>query len=142
MNTLINGRAYDWSMIEFAFGFTTDVIPGITAIKWEIDEDVKPNYGVGNKPISRGFGNITYDASITLDYTTQVALQEISPDRTLRGLGEFDIIVQLSHPDDSRTVSTTIKGCVFSQSGMDVSQGDTNITKEFKLNPALIVELD
>lgn len=34
---LINGRAYDWSMIEIYFGFasSSEAIYGIKAVKWE-----------------------------------------------------------------------------------------------------------
>ena len=99
---LINGRAYDWSMIEIYFGFasSSEAIYGIKAVKWERKRKVESNYGIGSQPISRGYGNWTYTASIELDYATQVMFQEASPDGTLMGLGEFDLIVHFAHPDD------------------------------------------
>ena len=78
---LINGRAYDWSMIEIYFGFasSSEAIYGIKAVKWERKRKVESNYGIGSQPISRGYGNWTYTASIELDYATQVMFQEASP---------------------------------------------------------------
>ena len=77
---LINGRAYDWSMIEINFGFasSSEAIYGIKAVKWERKRKVESNYGIGSQPISRGYGNWTYTASIELDYATQVMFQGFS----------------------------------------------------------------
>lgn len=43
--TLINGRAYDWSMIEVNFGFasSSEQIWGIKAVKWERKRKVESN---------------------------------------------------------------------------------------------------
>lgn len=133
---LINGRAYDWSMIEINFGFasSSEAIYGIKAVKWERKRKVESNYGIGSQPISRGYGNWTYTASIELDYATQVMFQEASPDGTLMGLGEFDLIVHFAHPDDGRTVTTTLQKCIFSEDGMEAKQDDTDLSKEFDLN--------
>lgn len=137
---LINGRAYDWSMIEFNFSFTSSSqqVYGIKAIKWNRNRKVESNYGVGSQPISRGYGNWTYSASIDLDYATQVAFQEVSPDGTLMGLGEFDLIVHFAHPEDGRTVTTTIHKCIFSEDVMEANQDDTDLHYEFQLNPGYI----
>ena len=47
---LINGRAYDWSMIEIYFGFasSSEAIYGIKAVKWERKRKVESNYGIGS----------------------------------------------------------------------------------------------
>ena len=42
-------------------GSTT--LEGVSAIKWSKKRKVESNYGMGGKPVSRGFGNITYSAS-------------------------------------------------------------------------------
>lgn len=85
----------------------------------------------------RGFGNVTYEASITLPYSTQIELRSKSSDGTLLGLGEFNLIVSwvndLAENVNSETV--TLAGCLLTQSGMEANQDDTSITKDFDLHP-------
>lgn len=132
---LINGRAYDWSMMNFTFSNFTGAIAGITKIAYNKERKIESVYGVGSEPIARGHGNNTYTGSVTI---TQNGIQEllaISPDGTLEGLGEFDIIIEFQHPTEGKTVVDTIKSCIYSEQGVDVSQDDTNIEKEYNLNP-------
>ena len=70
---VINNVAYSWSMITLSStalgieeGSTT--LEGVSGIKWSKKRKIESNYGLGGKPVSRGFGNITYEASITMDY--------------------------------------------------------------------------
>lgn len=108
-----------------------------TAISWDTDRKIESIYGLGGQPRKRGFGNVTYSASITLPYSTQVELRSKSSDGTLLGLGEFNLVVSwvndLAENVTSETV--TIAGCILSQSGMSANQDDTSITKEFDLHP-------
>jgi hypothetical protein len=99
---------------------------------------IESNYGMGGKPVSRGFGNITYTASITMDYATQQTLR--STYGSLMDIGEFDLIISFANPmasDDWTTTTVTLKGCIFSEDGMESKQDDTDITHEFDLNPFL-----
>ena len=79
---IINNVAYSWSMITLSStalgideGSTT--LEGVSAIKWSKKRKVESNYGMGGRPVSRGFGNITYTASITMDYATQQLLRSV-----------------------------------------------------------------
>lgn len=140
---LINGRAYDWSMMEFRFSnIVGEPILGIQGVTWKKTRKIELNYGVGPRPQSRGFGNYTYEASITLDYNAQVTLQRLSPDGTLEGLGEFDFVVAYNHPESGKTITNLMQKCIFSEDGVDASQDDTNIAQEFNLNPANIEPID
>ena len=139
----INNVAYSWSMIQLQMsGTMTDseqapILVDCTAIKWNTERKVESIYGLGGQPRKRGFGNVTYEASITLPYGTQIALRSMSADGTLLGLGEFDIIVSWVN-DLAANVTTetiTLEACLFTQSGMEASQDDTSITKEFDLHP-------
>jgi len=142
---IINNVAYSWSMITLSStalgieeGSTT--LEGVSGIKWSKKRKVESNYGMGGKPVSRGFGNITYEASLTMDYATQQTLRSIYG--SLMDIGEFDLIVSFANPmasDDWTTTSITLKGCIFTEDGMESSQDDTNITHEFDLNPFDIV---
>lgn len=115
-------------------GSTT--LEGVSGVKWSKKRKVESNYGMGGKPVSRGFGNITYTASITMDYNTQQILR--STYGSLMDIGEFDLIVSFANPmasDDWETTTVTLKGCIFTEDVLETTQDDTNITHEFDLNP-------
>lgn len=98
---------------------------------------------MGGKPVSRGFSNIIYTASITMDYATQEILS--STDGSLMDIGKFDLIIwfaNLMSSDDWTTTTINLKGCIFSEDGMESQQNDTNITYEFDLNPFDIEVVD
>lgn len=142
---VINNVAYSWSMIKLSStalaideGSTT--LLGVSGIKWNKARKIESNYGLGGRPVSRGFGNLSFSASITMDYETQQTLR--STYGSLMDIGEFDLIVSFSNPhgsDDWESTTVTLKGCIFSEDGMESQQDDTNITKEFDLNPFDIV---
>ena len=142
---IINNVAYSWSMITLAstaLGLAegSSTREGVSGIKWNKKRTIESNYGMGGKPVSRGFGNISYSASITMDYATQQMLR--STYGSLMDIGEFDLIVSFANPmasDDWTTTTVTLKGCIFSEDGLESQQDDTNITKEFDLNPFDIV---
>ena len=138
---IINNVAYSWSMITLSStalgideGSTT--LEGVSGIKWSRKRKIESNYGLGGKPVSRGFGNIVYEASITMDYATQQTLRSIYG--SLCDIGEFDLIVSFANPlasDDWTTTSVVLKGCVFDEDALESQQDDTNITHEFQLHP-------
>lgn len=146
MATIINNVAYSWSMIELVSPALTGssnpnptILAGVSAIKWNRKTTVATNYGLGGQPANRGFGNTEYTASITFDYNTQVQLRALRG--SLMAIGEFDLIVSFANElgtDDWTTETVTLKGCLFNEDGMEVQQNDTNITKEFDLNPFTI----
>lgn len=138
---VINNVAYSWSMITLAstaLGIDegSTLLSGVSAISWNKSRKIEPNYGLGGKPVSRGFGNLSYAASVTMDYATQQALR--STYGSLMDIGEFDLIVSFANPygtEDWESTTVTLKGCIFNEDGMTSQQDDTNITKEFQLNP-------
>lgn len=144
---IVNNVAYSWSMIELtAPGLTGSndanpiILQGVSGIKWNIKKNVKTNYGLGGEPVNRGFGNREYTASITMDYNTQVQLRALKG--SLMNLGEFDLVISFANElgtDDWTTETITLKGCLFTEDGMEAQQDDTNITKEFDLNPFKII---
>lgn len=140
---IVNNVAYSWSMIQLTAPALTGsananpvILQGVSGIKWNIKKNVQTNYGLGGEPVNRGFGNREYTASITMDYNTQVQLRALKG--TLMNLGEFDLIVSFANEmgtDDWTEETVTLRGCLFTEDGMEANQDDTNITKEFDLNP-------
>lgn len=147
MAVKINNVAYSWAMIELTSAALTGsanpnptILQGVTGIKWNIKRNIQANYGLGGEPVNRGFGNREYTASITMDYNTQVQLRALMG--SLMALGEFDLVISFANElgtDDWTTETVTLKGCLFNEDGMEASQDDTTITKEFDLNPFKII---
>lgn len=139
---IVNNVAYSWSMVQLtsstlagSANANPEVLQGVSAIKWNIRRNTKVNYGLGGEPVNRGFGNHEYTASITMDYNTQVQLR--GERSSLSDIGEFDLIVSFANEmgtENWKTETVTLKGCMFTEDGLEVSQDDTNITKEFDLN--------
>ena len=144
---IVNNVAYSWSMVQLTSPALTGsananpiILSGVSAVKWNIEHKVETNYGLGGQPVNRGFGNTVYTASITMDYNTQVQLRALKG--SLMNLGEFDLVISFANDlgsDDWVEETITLQGCLFNEDGMEVSQDDTNITKEFNLNPFKIV---
>lgn len=133
---LVNGRSYDWSMIEFNFSHISgEQIMGISGITYKRERKIEKKYGVGSKPIGKGYGNIDYTATITMDMNAIQEIKALVPSGVLEELGEFDLVVSYNHPTSGATVIDTIKSCCFSEQGTDVSQDDTSIEMEYNLNP-------
>ena len=94
---IINNVAYSWSMITLAStalgideGSTT--LEGVSGIKWSKKRKIEPNYGLGGKPVSRGFGNISYTASVTMDAEDGMESQQDDTNITHEfDLNPFDI---------------------------------------------------
>lgn len=145
MAAVINNVAYTWSQIRLscpALGIDEEstILNGVSSIKWSRKRKLENNYGLGGRPVSRGIGNLTCEASITMDYTTvSNLLAEVG---SLMDLGEFDLIISFANAQAGQELNVkvvTLKGCVFNEDGMESQQDDTNIKKEYQLNPFDII---
>jgi len=142
MAALINNVEYSWSMIQLQTNFPGEsakspLFVDCTAISWNAERKVENVYGLGGQPRKRGFGNVTYEASMTIPYGTQVMLREKSADGTLLGLGEFNLIISWVN-DLAKNVTNetvTLAGCLLTGGGMDASQDDTSLPRQFDLHP-------
>ena len=151
MATKVNNVAYSWSMVEFtapALG-ESSFLDGVSALKYNKVRKIETNYGKGGKAVSRGYGNLVNTASIKLDYATQQQIRGLRG--SLMAVGEFDLVISFANrvaegqlesgdwDDKFRTETVTLKGCIFNEDGMETEQDDTNIEKEFQLNPFDII---
>ena len=118
---IINNVAYSWSMIRIsipALDISEDstIMQGVSEIKWNKTRKVEKNYGIGGNAISRGFGNKTCTASITMDYNTVSQLRALAG--SLMDLGEFDLIISFTNAyagADWTAETVTLKVCLFNE---------------------------
>lgn len=135
---LINGTSYSWSQIEIRFSNIATPLNGVSKIEYMDNQKVEFNFGAGNFPVSRGFGNVEAEAKITVQMEDIEAIRANIASGRLQDLGEFDVIVNYLHPDQARIVTHTILNCYISNNGVEVAQDDTVIEKELELNPSHI----
>lgn len=128
---LINGVAHDWASISLIVAGAP--ITGVTKIEYSDEVAVENNYGVGQKPVSRGYGQYSATCKITLLGETAAALEKIAPDGRLQNLGRFPIIVSFLPPGVATATVHRILGCEFKSNSRSAAAGDTKIEVEYEL---------
>ena len=127
---LINGKAYDWASITIElFGF---LVKGVSAIKYKRKQEKVDNYGSGTEPVSRGYGKVSYEGSITLDQIEINRIQNAIPDgQSLSDISPFSVTVVYQVGTKLRT--DKLKNVEFMEQGVDTKSGDTNIEGEIPI---------
>jgi hypothetical protein len=132
---LINGIAYSWSNIKFNL-FGVPVV-GIVAIEYDTTQKKENNYGQGNVPVSRGYGNKEFKASIEIYRDEWQRIIDASPNKDPLAIQPFDIQVLFGGTSVSAK-QDTLRSCEFLNDPFTVKQGDTKISIKIDLIPALI----
>lgn len=127
---LINGVNYSWVNISLIL-FGTPVV-GIVAIDYKKKQEKKNNYGAGQQPVSRGYGNYEYEGSVELYMDTWKAIIAGSPNRDPFAIPPFDIPITYSG-QGVLTSKDVLRSCEFIESGLDTKSGDTKITIKIPL---------
>lgn len=151
-NIDINSKTYDWRMISLSatintgagdFSFTP---VGVTAITYEQTRESQWNYGIGGRAISKGFGNTTATASITMaafeleklkNDMSGSTVTEGEDSRFIQNIPMFDLKVTYNF-DDGTTKTDIIKNCSFNTDSAGASQNDMFIQATIDLDPAEI----
>jgi hypothetical protein len=125
---LINGREYGWGDIIINLGGSP--VTGIRGIKYGQAQEKEDVYGAGRNAVSRGYGRISYTASITLLAGTVFALQASAPKGQLHRIRPFPITV-IYQPDAGPMVTVVLKNAEFK--GMELSWAEGDLYKEVEL---------
>lgn len=121
---LINGVNYSWANITLIlFGVP---ISGITKISYKAKQNKENNYGVGSKPVSRGYGNYEFEGEIEIYIDEWKRIIAASPNRDPLQIGPFDIPVVFG---GSRVLADrdVLKAVEFMENPLETSQGDTKL---------------
>jgi hypothetical protein len=122
---LINGKAHDWASIEF--GYKGVVVSGVTAIKYGETREKKDNYGLGTRPVSRGYGQVSATASITMLAEEVAALESASPNGDITLLPPVDVNVLFIPVGSTVATKHVLRNFEFKENGRDAKAGDTGI---------------
>lgn len=130
MGVLINGVNYSWSNVKLVlFGVT---VIGITKIDYKNKQKKENNYGMGDQPISRGYGNKEPEAKITvyLDEWKKIIAQ--APNRDPLSIEPFDVQVSFGGGRVPATLDV-LQACEFTEDPFSIGQGDTKSMVELPL---------
>jgi len=132
---LINGKSYEFADITcVVLGVP---IVGITAIEYSEDANITNVYGTGRHPISRGLGQITPTAKITMLMEEVNNIVSVAPNGRLYDIPEFDIIVTYTDVNLVPVVHV-INNVRFKNNKVTTATGDTSIPVELDLVPSHI----
>lgn len=130
MVPLINGVAYSWADINaFMLGRT---VLGITALSYEEEQEITDNYGAGQYATSRGYGQVKFKGSLTMEMKEVERLTEASPTGRLSDIPPFPITSSYVNAAN-KTVTHKLIMCQFKNNKRAVKSGDTNIEVELDL---------
>lgn len=130
------GVNYAWATVEFApFGVP---LIGIVNIDYkEVMEKVN-NYGKGQRPVGRGYGRLTYDASIEVYQEEWKAIIASRTDRKPLNIPWFDVTCTYGN-DPTNLTTDILRACEFKENPFVSKEGDTRMTIKI---PLIIGDLD
>ena len=125
--TLVNGTSIAWENIEVRYG-SIGVINGITKIDYRRTGNHTANYGAGTEPISYGFGQYKYSASIEI-YQEEWKKIWLAAGGSPLQLAQQDMYITIVPTNDSVVFPYTdiIYNVKFLEDGMTTNSGDTKI---------------
>lgn len=121
---LINGINYSWGNVTLVL-FGVPVI-GITKISYKRKQKKENNYGAGQDPVSRGYGNKEYEGSIELYLDEWKRIIAASPGRDPLDIAPFDIQVVYGGSKVSAD-KDVLRSCEFLEDDFSGSQGDQKL---------------
>ena len=127
---LINGKSYEYS--DITLNILGVPIVGITSIEYDETQAMENIYGAGRNPVSRGYGQMTPTAKITLLMEEVESIQAVAPLGKMQDIPEFDIIITYV---DSALIPRkhVLKNARFMKNGRSSNTGDTSIPVELDL---------
>lgn len=121
---LINGVNYAWANIQFVL-FGVPVV-GITKINYKRSQKKENNYGAGQEPVSRGYGNKEYEGDIEIYTDEWKRIIAASPDRDPLKIPWFDIPV-LFQGEGLLPQRDVLRAVEFMEDPLASNQGDTKL---------------
>lgn len=124
---LYQGVRYSSSTVNnLAFGVPA---VGIIAINWKRKQVKENHYGLGAEPDSRGYGQFTYEGSMTVYKDWWMSVVNAAPDKDPLKIAPFDWTIAFGNANTPFT-SETLNAFEFLEDGTEVSSGDTRLKVE------------
>lgn len=121
---LINGTNYSWANVSLIL-FGVQVV-GITKINYKRKQKKENNYGMGSKPVSRGYGNYEFEGSIELYQDEWQRIVSSSPNQDPFQIAPFDIPIVFDG-GQVEPIQHVLRSCEFMEDGFEGDQGATKL---------------
>lgn len=126
---LINGKAFSAADISLLVAGIN--LASISALTITESQEKTNNKGFSDEPTSRGRAGKEYECSMDIAYKDVIKLRNLSPTGSLLDLPMFEILGILDNGIDISRIR--VKNCEFTNDGLEVSEGDTEIKRTFDL---------
>ncbi len=133
---LINGVNYSWGNLSIViYG---NIIIGITKISFKRKQHKENNYGWGDKPVSRGYGNYEFEGSVEMYIDELKKLIAAAPNGDIMQIlpSDMQIVYAGSRVLPSKDV---LQAFEFMEDGLEASQNDTKLLVSLPLLIADVV---
>lgn len=131
MIALVNGVNYSSANITVVIPVIGAVI-GITKIQYNKEQQIDDNYGLGQDPVSRGYGKNTYTGSLSLYKDVWNRIIDLSPAKDPLNLPPFEITVVFSGANGGYR-KESLHMCNFKANPMAANEGDTKLVIDIPL---------
>jgi hypothetical protein len=127
---LINGVNYAWSNVTWLW-YSVPLV-GITAIDYDYEMEKENNYGQGGVPVSRGYGNSKFSASIEIyeDEWRKLVLAAPNQDPLQIPFSDMQIVFGGSRVNSA---FTTLQAAEIDKDAFSTKQGDKKILRKVPL---------
>jgi hypothetical protein len=127
---LVNGKSYEHA--DIVVGCLGQALTTVRLLDYGESQEMKNEYGSGNSPVSRTYGNRIPTAKMTILMEELELFQSVAPLGQIQRIPEFDISINFV---DSTLVPRThvIKNCRFMNNKRVVNQGDGAIECELEI---------
>jgi hypothetical protein len=123
--SLINGAAVSFSSIKVNLNGV--VINHITGVNYSVVQEKSNEYGIGSQPISRGYGNVVYEGSITISFKELLALRRAASllgYNSITELPVFNMVVSFTPPTEALLTTDILYDIDFLEDNFSISDGD------------------
>lgn len=131
--TLIQGEVTAWSSIRIQLNNMTLPLLSVTAINYGATREKTNVYAIGDQPIGRSYGAVTYEAAMTVLKDDLRPLIDAAPFGDISLLQPFEIIISFRSTIAGKVTTEILKNCEFTNNPFSASQGDTSLPVELTL---------
>lgn len=127
---LYQGTSYSWGQLLIRLESMDQPFIGVTALSFSRNVEKENLYGIGVDPVARGYGNITYEGSITLTTESLRQLIDASPNAQIGDRNRESLIITYNHPVEGRVITDVLYDVDFTDVPSDFSQNDKQFEHE------------